>query len=372
MGRIFFSAGESSGDIHGSNLIKELRKSDPSVICEGLGGQHMSAAGMDLRYDLAGNAIMGFSEIIKSLKWISRLFRETAEYIEQTRPDCLVLIDYPGFNMRLAKRAKAAGIPVVYYISPQIWAWKKGRLNTIAELVEKMLVILPFEEKIYKDIGVDCTWVGHPLLDHISSIESTGMYDGRYVIGILPGSREQEIGRLLAPMLDIARGIRDEYPEARFVTPCVDEVREKQVREIAGDFPLETTIGKTYEVLDVARFCMVASGTATLETALFNVPMVVLYKVTALTHWLARRLVHVKHISLVNILEGREIVSEFIQSDVTAKNILPVALELIKDSPERQTMLNDLSEVKKILGGCGASERAAKEILEVITRHTNA
>lgn len=331
----------------------------------------MASAGMELRYDLASKAVMGFTEVIKSIKWIRRLFLDTVEYIKISRPDCVVLLDYPGFNLRLAKRLKASGIPVVYYISPQIWAWKKGRLATIADVVEKMLVILPFEEKLYKDIGVDCTWVGHPLFDHIEAMSTSGEYDGKLVIGILPGSREQEIERLLGTMIDVARGIRDQYPEAHFITPCVNEQREAQIRGIARDFPLEITIRKTYEVLDAARFCVVASGTATLETALFGVPMVVLYKVSAITYWLARRLVNIQHISLVNILAEKEIVPEFIQSEVCVNNVLPVALDLIKDSDERKLMVNNLSEIKKTLGGCGASAHAATEILKVITERNN-
>ncbi|MDQ1257351.1 MAG: Lipid-A-disaccharide synthase, partial [Candidatus Hydrogenedentes bacterium] len=266
--------------MHGANLIRALREADPAIECEGLGGEAMAAAGMRLRYDLAGEAIMGISEVVKAFPAIRRLFLDTAAHIESARPDALVLIDYPGFNMRLGQRAKAMGVPVVYYISPQVWAWKKRRIYTIAKMVDKMLVILPFEEKLYTDIGVDCAYVGHPLLDSVARFESTGRYRGGMVIGVLPGSREQEIRRLLGPMLEVARGIRDAYPEARFVAPCANEARERQVRAMIGDFPLETAVGQTYEVLDAARFCLVASGTATLETALFGVPMAILYKTT--------------------------------------------------------------------------------------------
>lgn len=368
MTRIFFCAGESSGDIHGANLIRALRRADPTVECEGLGGRRMAEAGMELRYDLAGRAIMGFTEVVKSLAFIRRLFHETVARMRESRPDLLVVIDYPGFNIRLAKAAKRLGIPVVYYVSPQVWAWKKGRVHTLAGLVDKMLVILPFEEKLYRDIGAPCAFVGHPLLDHLADAPRAEEYRGPWIIGLMPGSREQEIARLLAPMLEVARGIRAAHPEARFAVPCVDAAREAQIRAIAGDFPLETVVGKTYELLGRARFCLVASGTATLETALFGVPLVIMYRISELSYRIARRLVHVEHIGLVNILAGRGIVPEFIQHDVQPERILPVALRLIEDTPERARMLEDLAEVRARLGGPGASERAAAEILEVAGR----
>jgi len=364
--RIFLVAGEASGDLHGASLIRALQKALPAVQCEGLGGHRMAEAGMALRHDLAGEAVMGFSEVVRAFASIRRVFVETAAYLEQTRPEALVLIDYPGFNMRLGKRAKKMGIPVIYYISPQVWAWKKRRVHTIAAMVEKMLVILPFEEKLYTDIGVDCTYVGHPLLDHIARVETTGQYSGDLVIGLLPGSREQEVKRLLGTMIEVAQGIRQTRPEARFVVACADEARERQVRALAGDFPIETAVGATYEVLDAAHFCLVASGTATLETALFGVPMVILYKVSPLSYWIARRVVDVAHIGLVNILAGRGIVPEFIQDEAVAGKVLPCALELIEDSPARRKMVQDLAEVRETLGAEGASERAAAEVVAVL------
>ena len=363
---IFFVAGESSGDIHGANLIRALRAAEPGVVCGGLGGDRMAAAGMELRFDLAGKAIMGFTEVVRSLGMLRRLFRETVAHLERVRPACLVLIDYPGFNIRLAKRAKALGIPVVYYISPQVWAWKKGRIHTLARVVEKMLVILPFEEALYKGLGVDCTYVGHPLLDHIQAARIEGVYREGLVIGLLPGSREQEIRRILGVMLEVAEGIRARHPEARFVIPCVDTEREQQIRELAGGVHVELAVGGTYEVLSAARFCLVASGTATVETALFGVPMAILYRVSPLSYWLARMLVDIEHIGLVNILAKREIVPEFIQHEAVAEKILPAALDLIDETPARTRTLSELAEVRRILGGPGASERAAAEVLNVV------
>ncbi|MDK1021081.1 MAG: lipid-A-disaccharide synthase [Candidatus Hydrogenedentes bacterium] len=371
MTRLFFSAGESSGDLHGSHLIEALRELEAGIECEGLGGTRMQAAGMTLHCDLAGRAIMGFVEVVRSLGFVRRVFTDTVRRLKRSRPDGLVVIDYPGFNIRLAQRAKAMGIPVIYYISPQVWAWKKGRIHTLAKVVEKMLVILPFEKAIYDEIGLDCTYVGHPLLDHLASIDVKDTYTSGLVVGVMPGSRAQEIKRILGVMLEVARGIQERYPEARFVTPCVDQERAAQVRALAGDFPLEVVPGGMYEVLKGARFSLVASGTATVETALFEVPMVVLYKVAAPSYWLARLLVDVDAIAMVNILAGKPIVPEYIQGEATAENILPAALELMDESPARETMIQGLKSIRQKLSG-GASENAAREILAVIKGRNDA
>ena len=366
MSVVFFSAGESSGDLHGANLIEALREADGGLEFEGLGGAKMSAAGMRLLEDVAGRGIMGFAEVVKSFGWIRRVFLKTVRRLEEIRPACLVVIDYPGFNIRLAGAARDLGIPVVYYISPQVWAWKKGRIHTIAKLVNKMLVILPFEEALYRAVGADCAYVGHPLLDQVARFSPSGLFNGDCLIGLLPGSREQEIERLMGTLVDVARGIKEQHPEARFIAPCVDSRREAQIRALSGGFEIETVVGQTYEVLNSARFCLVASGTATLETAIFGVPMAIVYRTAPLNYLIARHVVKIKHIGLVNILAEREIVPEFIQDRATAAEILPHALELINETPRRKQMLDDLRAVKTGLGDPGASRRAAQEVLAVV------
>ncbi len=365
--KIFFSAGESSSDLHASNLIRALRFLDPAVQCEGLGGRRMQQAGMNLRYDLASASVMGIVEVVKSLGLIRRLYVDTIAYFERDRPDAAVLIDFSGLNLRLAARAKKMDIPVIYYISPQVWAWRSGRIKKIKRTVRKMLVILPFEQAIYEEAGVPCAYVGHPLLDHVAATPVSDEFADGMLIAVLPGSRAQEISRILPVMLDVANGIRARYPEARFIAPCVDEQRAAQVRAIAGGFPLETVVNRTYDVLRAARFALVASGTATVETMLFAVPMVVMYSGSPVSVWLARRLVgkRVNAIAMVNILAGRHVVPEFIQNEATAAKILPHALELVDDSDRRRTMLADLASVRGMLKG-GASETAAREILEIV------
>lgn len=364
MTRLFFVAGESSGDAHGAALIRALRARAADIVCEGLGGSEMAAAGMVLRHDLASEAIMGFFEVIRHFPTIRRIFLDTTAYLEATRPDALVLIDYPGFNIRLAQRAHRAGIPVIYYISPQVWAWKKKRIQTIARCVRRMLVIFPFEQPLYEKAGMDCIYVGHPLLDRIATFQPRQRFPGAPLIGLLPGSRAQEIDRLLPVMIGVARGIRERYPDMRFAAAAVNDARAQQMRRIADDFPLEVCVGGMYDVLAEARFCMVASGTATLETALFGVPMVILYRVSLPTYWLARLLVDVAHIGMVNILAGKEVVPEFIQRKASVEQVLPQALELIDDTPARARMIDALHSLRERLGVSGASERAAAAVLE--------
>ncbi len=368
MKHIFFVAGESSGDTHGSNLIHALLKQNPELQCSGIGGRAMENAGMTLHFDLASHAIMGFAEVVKSFGFIRQLFNDTLARIRDERPDAVVLIDYPGFNIRLAKVVKELGIPIIYYISPQIWAWKKGRIHTLAEVLDKMLVILPFEKELYDNVGLDCVYVGHPLFDQIARTEVNDSFRSECTIGLMPGSREQEIKRIFPTMLEVGRALKASHPEARFVTACVDEARAEQIRKMAGDFSLEIVRDQFYDILSEAKFCLVASGTATVETALFNVPMIVLYRVKRVTYWLAKLLVKIDAVAMVNILAGKHIVPEYIQDEAKASVIIPTALELIEDSERRNTMLSDLARIRDVLGGPGASDRAAQEIMETVNQ----
>ena len=368
MKHVFFIAGESSGDMHGANLIRALRLADPTIRCAGLGGRRMAEAGMELIHDLAGDAIMGFVEVLKRVLPLRRLFLDTVAQLQKNPPDCLVLIDYPGFNIRLARAAYDLGIPIVYYISPQVWAWKKKRIDVLARLVRKMLVIFPFEEALYRDKGVDCVYVGHPLVDELATYQPPPFDEKMLTIGLLPGSREQEIRRIAPVMRAVAEGIRDTHPDARFMIPCVSESRAEQVRAIMNPLDVEIRVGGMYEVLSRARCCLVASGTATVETTLFGVPMGIVYRVNPISYYLARLIVHVRHIGMVNILAEREVAPEFIQGDATVKRILPFMLDIIEDGERRDRMLTDLREIKKRFGASGASQRAAEQILQVLNK----
>lgn len=369
MRKIFFVAGEASGDMHGANLIRELCAADPELQCSGLGGQRMAGAGMDLVYDLAGDAIMGFVEVLHKGWFIRRLFIDTVARVRRERPDCVVLIDYPGFNIRFAKEMHALDIPVVYYISPQVWAWKRKRLDLLAQLVAKMLVILPFEEALYRDKGVDCVYVGHPLLDEIGEYRpSEKQQPDKMTLVLLPGSRAQEIQRIAPVMAEVGAALLELYPGLRFLTPCINEARAAQVREILGTLPVEITVGGMYDALAVARCALVASGTATLETAVFGVPMCIVYRVNPISYWLARFFIRIRFIGIVNILMEREVAPELIQQDASRDNIVRVMRDLLEDTDIRARMLNNFGELKRRLGAGGASQRAAEEILRLLDR----
>ncbi len=368
MKHLFFIAGEASGDMHGANLIRALREADPDLRYSGLGGQRMAAAGMELVYDLAGDAIMGFVEVLRKGRSLRRLFLDTVARVRRERPDCVVLIDYPGFNIRFAEAIQGLDIPVVYYVSPQVWAWKRKRLDVLARLVTKMLVIFPFEEELYRDKGVDCVYVGHPLLDEISGHGAPELQCNGKTVALLPGSRTQEIKRIAPVMAGVAKELLALHPDLRFLTPCINEARAAQVREILGNLPVEVKVGGMYDVLARARCALVASGTATLETALFGVPMCIVYRVNPISYWLARLLVHIPFIGIVNILAEREVAPEFIQGRAVAEKIAPVMQTLFGETETRRRMLNNFQELKRRLGGPGASRRAADEILRLFPR----
>ncbi len=368
MTHIFFIAGEASGDMHGANLISALRAGNPGLRCSGLGGQRMAGAGMELVYDLAGDAIMGFVEVLCKVRSLRRLFKDTVDRVRKERPDCVVLIDYPGFNIRFAAAIRPLNIPIIYYISPQIWAWKRKRLDILVRLVTKMLVIFPFEEALYRDKGVDCVYVGHPLLDEIPTYRHPGKHCEETSVALLPGSREQEIRRLAPLMAEVGARLLEFHPGLRFLVPCVNEARAEQVREALGALPVEICVGAMYDVLARARCALVTSGTATLETALFGVPLCIVYRVNPVSYWMARLLVRIRFIGIVNILAEREVVPELIQHNAVAGKIVPIMRDLIADTETRRRMQNNLEELKRRLGTAGASRRAAEEILAVLAR----
>jgi lipid-A-disaccharide synthase len=375
--RVFFVAGEPSGDMHGATLVSEMKRLLPDFEAEGLGGQAMAQAGMALHFDLAGMAIMGFTEVARKLLLLKRIFRRTVAMLEQNRPDLLVLIDYPDFNLRLAKRAKTLGIPVIYFISPQVWAWRGGRVNLISKLVEKMIVILPFEEDIYRNAGVDVAFVGHPLVDRLAGYEmdhevvsALDKDESGPRIGLLPGSRVQEIERMLPIMLGSARILAKTYPAARFLVACRDDETAEYIRSCldAGKVrvPVQVVSGRTYEVISSCDVCLVASGTATLETAWFGTPMVIVYKVSLVSGLIASVLIHVRTIGLANIMAGKEIVPEFVQSNARADGIARAVDRLIDGPAARDTMVAELKLVREKMGEPGASRRAAEIIVSML------
>lgn len=367
----YIIAGESSGDLHASNLIKCLKTLDEHSSFRGWGGDLMSMAGAALVTHYKNMAFMGFLEVVKNIKTIFRYLSQCKADIMVYKPDVLILIDYPGFNMRIAKWAKNKGIPVVYYITPQVWAWHKSRAYTLERISDLRLVILPFEEDFFNTMGIKATYVGHPLLDAIhqykSAINSFNLkskYPLLYKIALLPGSRKQEIETVLPIMLKAVSG-----RNAEIWLSCVSHIPLRIYQDIVHKVDMRDTIvhyvvQNTYALLSSVDLAVVTSGTATLETALFDVPMIVCYKGSAISYAIAKRLVQLKHISLVNLILDKAAVPELIQDDLTPENIIRW-IDKIKSGGD-DTMKQDYTDLYKRLGGEGASLKAAGQIVNLI------
>ncbi|MBI2932249.1 MAG: lipid-A-disaccharide synthase [Planctomycetes bacterium] len=367
MTTILIVAGETSGDIHGANLARALREQRPDTRLVGAGGPRMREAGVEIVVDPVGHAAVGIVEAFHNLHHYTRLYRLLISALRTHRPDAVVLIDFPDFNLRFAERVKDHGIPIVYYISPQIWAWRPGRIKTIARLVRKMIVILDFEEELYRRHGVDVAFVGHPLLDAVQSIEGAAFRremkvpEGAPLIGLLPGSRSKQFASLLPLMERTAPLIRKDIPDARFVVACAPSI---DPRKLQGR-PLPSVWGRTPEVMAAADLLITASGTATLEAAIHGTPMIVTYKVSTMTALTLAPLIRVKDLALVNIVAGRRIMPEFYQFKAKPELLAREAVSILRDGrlPE---MRRQLAEVRRKLGEAGASKRAATEVLKVV------
>ena len=378
----YIIAGEASGDLHGSNLIKELRKLDAAANIRCWGGDKMEAAGATLVKHYRGLAFMGFVEVIKNLRTIFRNIDLCKKDITANRPDVLILIDYPGFNLRIAKWAKQQGLKVIYYISPQVWAWKENRVKGIKDNVDKMLVILPFEKNFYKKWNYEVEYVGHPLVEVVEEFgirnlelgaQNTAVFfpnselpiTNSGIVALLPGSRKQEILKKLPIMLEVAK----HFPAYQFVVAKAPGLDESFYTQLLAPYNNVTSVvNKTYELLSASKAALVTSGTATLETALFAVPQVVCYKGNSISYQIAKRLITIKYISLVNLIMDKEVVKELIQDELTVKNIIEALHLLLTDTNKQLQLKNDYSNLKKLLSQGGhASANAAKSIYNFLT-----
>jgi len=369
--RVMIIAGEASGDLHGAGVIRELKRLSPKVEVFGVGGDKMRREGMQLIYHVNELSFMGFMEVLKHLPVIQSVKRTLESVLRYRKPEVVLLIDYPGFNLRFAATAKRCGAKVVYYISPQVWAWHKSRIKKMRGIVDKMLVIFPFEVDLYRKEGVDAEFVGHPLLEVLKSdldrkgfFKRYGLDPEKRLLGLLPGSRKQEIEMIFPEMLKAARVIAQEegMEIAVAVAPTLQEKYFKTFYNLDG---VHLITGASYEVMDHADFALVTSGTATLETGLFGTPMVVVYKTSWPTYIIGRALIRVKNIGLVNIVAGKQIVPEFIQHQATAANLAKEALKILRNERLLGTIREELSKVKGRLGEIGASHRVAERILHV-------
>jgi lipid-A-disaccharide synthase len=363
MKKVFILVGEASGDLHASNLIKEAKAIDPTISWQGWGGDMMSKQGIEVKKHIRDLSFMGFLEVLLNIRTILNNFKLCKQHIETFNPDVLLLVDYPGFNLRMAKWAKERGISVVYYISPQIWAWKASRIKIIKETVDRMYCILPFEKEYYQSQGLSVSYFGHPLIDakrNYESHKSEKISTTKPVIAVLPGSREQEIIR----KLDIMLSSMVNYDDFQIVVACAPNLPSSFYDKYRSLYSFaEFVSGKTYDILSIADFAVVTSGTATLETAIFNVPQVVCYKSSYLSYRIAKWLVNIKFISLVNLIMDKEIVVELIQKEVSIKNIQKELDALIFDNSNRDRMLYDYNEMRKLLGKEGCSKKIAQDLI---------
>lgn len=374
--QIFIVAGELSGDLIGAMLVKRLLKLNPELAITGLGGERMEQAGVNIRVNLVRDlAIIGFTEVIRKYPKIRRVFKDTVAYLKGNPPDVLILIDYPGFNLRLAEEAHRLGIKVVYYVCPQVWAWHHSRIHKLRRFVDKALVILPFEEAYLKAGGVDAKFVGTPWLDMMiltmtreEVIDHFELDPNKKIIGLLPGSRRREVESLLPTMLEAAEKIQASNPDVQFVMPRATTVRPEIVEHLMtmAQVKVKVVDAFRYNVRNAMDMAIVASGTATLETGLLGCPMVIIYKISTLSWMIGKNLVKIPYIGLINIVAGDLVVPELIQDQCTPQNIADHCLEIIDDPREIERIKYQLGKVKEKMGGPGTSMRAAQMILDIM------
>jgi lipid-A-disaccharide synthase len=366
--KLYFVAGEASGDARGAELMRALHEREPAMEFHGLGGPQMKAiAGGSFRDWIDRAGVIGFVDVLKNYGWFRQQFDAALAEILATKPDALVLIDYPGFNLRLAKAVKAANPAqrIIYYISPQVWAWNRGRIPRMARTLDLMLCIFPFEKPLYEKSGLRTEFVGHPMVESLGA-KRTGAPREEGLIALLPGSRKREVKKIFPAMLEAAREMLKRHPGLRFEASAASEEMGERMHGILAHCPglkCEVVLRGAHDLMQRASAGMVASGTATLEAAFFGLPHVIVYKVSGLTFFIARRLVKVPHIGIVNIMAGREIVREFLQKNAQPDAIADGVLSLVEDADARERTLAAVGQVLAQLGGPGASRHAADAIL---------
>jgi lipid-A-disaccharide synthase len=373
---VMIVAGETSGELYGALLAEALKKKVPQVRVAGIGGERMQAAGVELLSGIA--SAFGLTEALSSVKTLKETFRKASDAFRTHRPSVLVLIDYPDFNLRLAAEARKLHIPVLYYVSPQVWAWRKGRVKTMGEIADRVAVVLPFEEEIYKKAGVPCEFVGHPVMEEIEELEKTtaqGEEPRRSrprihapTVSLLPGSRPHELTRLLPVFTDFTGSFTREFPGARLLLPLAQNIESDQFRELISALEekgVVVTRGNALKALVSSDMAVIASGTATLQAALLGTPLVVVYRVSPLTYFIGKSVLDVTHISLVNIIAGKGVVPELIQHEATPKNIMEQSRKILYDERYRESMISSFREIRELFSGKRPSRRVAEMIGEM-------
>ena len=366
-------AGEASGDMYGAEVARCLFKKFPGCRIYGLGGQRMRRAGVQLESDISQTAVVGPFEVISSLGTLYRVFRRIAERIETDPPVAAILIDFPDFNLRLAKRLKQAGTPIFYYISPQVWAWREGRVKQIRDLVDKMLVIFPFEEELYRKAGVDVEFVGHPLIDMVRTTKSKEEFCANHrldprkpIVALLPGSRKKEVRFILPVLCKAVELIAAERPDAQFVLPMAPGLDRRLIESIIQAQPITLLTNETYNAIRYARAAVVASGTATLETALLGTPEVIVYRISPATWFLGKFLLKVRLFGIVNIILGEEVVPELFQEKMTPAAVAQMTERLMDDVWMQSRIRGNYERLRRQLGSGKVAERVAEVVANSI------
>ena len=373
---VFIVAGEASGDLHAANLAKELKQLDGSIKLEGMGGKNMREAGIDVQFDASKLAVVGIVEVLAKYRMIKGVLNQIEHHIKTSPPDLLILVDYQEFNQKLAAYAKTLGIKVLFYIGPQVWAWRPKRVYKMARIVDQMAVIFPFEVPLYEKANVPVRYTGHPLVDEINIDKTTqqarkflGLAD-QTTVGLFPGSRLGEIERLLPILIDTAQLLRKTKPDLQYVLPVASTLNKDDLAEHEPaliELNVSIVEDNTHDVIQACDCIIVASGTATLEIGLMNKPMVIFHKVAALSYFILSRLVHLAHIGLVNIVPGKEIVKEFIQHDATPEKLSQETLRILDDKNYNRTMRDELAKLRELLGAGGGSKNVADLAHEMLT-----
>jgi lipid-A-disaccharide synthase len=373
--KILIVAGETSGDLLGAHLVKAVLSIDPNLHFYGVGGEHLRSMGIEVVFDNSEVAVVGIAEVFSKLRSIYRIFRWLKRSLDWDKPALAVLIDFPDFNLRLAKKAYKRGIPVFYYISPQVWAWRRGRVKKIAKLVHKLVVVLPFEVPFYRQRGIDCEFVGHPLIDivkpHLSKEEAHDVLHldkDKRTIGLLPGSRREEVQNLLPVLLESVHLLLRDFPNLQFIIPLAPAISRFEVEKYiaASNLDIRVVGEHIYDVLNVSDLVITASGTATLEAAIMRTPMIIVYKVSFPSYLIGRLLVKVKNIGLVNLVAEKRIVPELIQGQVSPINIFNEASKMLKNPHLLSVIRSELDKVKEKLGNPRTSQSAAQILYRVI------
>lgn len=368
--KILIIAGEASADMHGSVLVSELKKLDPAIEICGIGGDNMAEAGVEIFFHMREMAFMGFVEVVKHLPFIKKVKTKLLDEVRKRGISKVILIDYPGFNLNIAANLKKMGVDTIYYISPQIWAWHQSRIKKIKKYINKMLVVFPFEEKMYRDAGVDAEFVGHPLIERINDynfLTKEELYarhnlePEKELLLVLPGSRTQEIERIFPEVIKAATQIALEH-NMQIVVAHSQHIESRMFEQYENKYPFRLVKGNTYDLFKYAKFGIIKSGTSTLETGLFGLPFIVVYKTSGMTYEIGKRVVKVNHIAMANIIAGETIVDELIQDDVNVANIVEKVNLILDDEKRYNEIKTRLLLLREKLGSKGASELAAKII----------